>query len=80
MGGGIALAVLGAILTFAVRADVPGVDLHVVGIIFMVAGGGIIAWSRRSTRHEHVVTEVEEPTNPHARPHTVRRVVRDTDD
>ncbi len=79
MGVGIFLAVLGAILTFAVRVDVPGIDLTVVGLILMVAGGAIIAWSRRTAQRAHVVTEVETPADPHARPHTVRRVVRDSE-
>jgi hypothetical protein len=38
MGIGIALLVIGAILSFAVKDSVPGVDLSVVGYICMGAG------------------------------------------
>lgn len=91
MGAGVLMAVLGAILTFAVRVDAPGVDLQVVGLILMVAGGAVIAYARRTIEREHVVTEVETPmdtaphqaaphTAPHqpAPPHTVRQVIRET--
>ena len=79
MGAGVLMAVLGAILTFAVRVDAPGVDLQVVGLILMVAGGSVIAHSRRTIEREHVVTEVEAPTDPTAAQHTVHRVVRETE-
>ena len=39
IGGSIALGVLGAILYFAVTADVAGVSLPTVGLILMIAGG-----------------------------------------
>ncbi len=38
MGIGIALLAVGAILSFAVRDSVPGVDLSIVGYICMGAG------------------------------------------
>lgn len=38
MGIGIALLVIGAILSFAVRDSVPGVDLTIIGYICMGAG------------------------------------------
>jgi len=41
MGIGIALLIIGAILSFAVRDSVPGVDLSVIGYICM--GGGALA-------------------------------------
>jgi hypothetical protein len=41
IGVGIALLVVGAILSFAVRDNVPGVDLSVVGYICM--GAGVLA-------------------------------------
>lgn len=40
-GSGIALLVIGAILSFAVRDMVPGVDLTMVGYICL--GGGVLA-------------------------------------
>ena len=38
VGASIFLIALGAILTFAVEADVSGLDLGVVGVILMIAG------------------------------------------
>jgi hypothetical protein len=38
MGIGIALLAIGAILSFAVRDSVPGIDLSMVGYILMGAG------------------------------------------
>jgi hypothetical protein len=38
IGGGIAILILGAILTFAFTGSVRGVDLHVVGVILMLGG------------------------------------------
>ena len=43
LGTGILLLALGAILTFAVRAEVSGLDLQVVGWILMAVGAlGIV--------------------------------------
>jgi len=38
IGGGIAILILGAILTFALTGSVRGVDLHIVGVILMLGG------------------------------------------
>lgn len=38
IGLGLFLVTLGAILKFAITADVPGVDLRAIGVILMVAG------------------------------------------
>ena len=38
IGGSIALIILGAILAFAVTAEMAGIDLSLVGIILMVGG------------------------------------------
>lgn len=38
IGVSIFLLALGAILTFAVQADIQGLDINVVGIILMVSG------------------------------------------
>ena len=46
MGPGIVLIILGAILTFAVRGDTNFVNLHVVGVIFLVVGGTLIYFGR----------------------------------
>lgn len=38
VGGGILLVVIGAILAFALNLNTPGVDLHMIGIILIIAG------------------------------------------
>ncbi|WP_395111128.1 DUF6458 family protein [Actinomadura sp. SCN-SB] len=38
IGAGLALIIIGAILTYAVEIDVSGLDIRVVGIILMVGG------------------------------------------
>lgn len=38
MGGGIALIVVGAVLTFALTGSIRGIDLHIAGVILMLAG------------------------------------------
>ena len=38
VAGGVVLFVIGAILTFAVQIDVPGVSLSTIGLILMIAG------------------------------------------
>ncbi len=65
MAAGITLAVIGAILAFAVRADPSGINLRVAGLILLVAGGVIIWHSRRGSTRERVVTRVQDYTNPH---------------
>lgn len=68
MGAGVSLVILGAILAFAVRADASAVDLQTVGLIFMVAGAAIVAYSRRDKRTERVVTHVEQNAEPYVGP------------
>ncbi len=63
MGPGIVLIILGAILTFAVRGDTNFVNLHVVGIIFLVAGGVLVYYARNATRARKVTT-VEDLSDP----------------
>lgn len=85
MAPGVTLAVIGAILTFAVRAQPSGLDLRVVGLIFMLAGAGLIWHARRGTSHERVITRVQgpqdpqEPTSPINEPRTLRETIRDHD-
>ena len=38
IGASIFLIVVGAILTFAITADIPNIDLGVVGVILMIGG------------------------------------------
>jgi len=87
MAPGVTLAVIGAILTFAVRTSPSGlVNWRVVGVILMVAGAGLIWHARRGTTHERVVTRVEEPagdangpTSPVTDHHTVRETIQERD-
>jgi hypothetical protein len=60
VGAGLTLVVLGAIFTFAVRADSDVVDLQVVGVILMLAGIAVMVHAKRTTVQESVVTHVEE--------------------
>ena len=65
MAPGVTLAVLGAILTFAVRTPSSAtINWQVVGVILMVAGAGLIWHARRGTTRERVVTRVERPVEP----------------
>jgi hypothetical protein len=66
LGTAIVLLALGAILTFALRADVSGIDLQVVGWILMIVGAlGIVlevaVWGPRSRRR---VTHTEATPAP----------------
>ena len=58
LGTATVLLALGAILTFALRVDVSGVDLQVVGWILMIVGAlGIVlelaVWGPRKRRVTH---------------------------
>jgi hypothetical protein len=61
VGIGITLTVIGAILLFASRADAGPLDLQITGAILILAGVGVMAWSRRTVRRKRIVTE---STNP----------------
>ncbi len=59
IGGAIALIAIGAILKFAVTAEVSGINLAVVGDILMIAGAiglvvGLILAATRRTRRTRV--------------------------
>lgn len=79
MGTGITLAVIGAILLFAFRADAGPLDLQVTGAILILAGIGVMAWSRRTVRRKRIVTE---STNPDDGPVEVveTTIIERTDD
>ena len=58
IGGSIFLLALGAILAFAVNADISGLDINVVGYVLMLAGliGLVITiWYWNSRRRPSVV-------------------------
>jgi hypothetical protein len=55
IGFGIFLVAAGAILRYAVTADISGIDLEIVGVILMVAGAVLfllslffVIWARQS--------------------------------
>lgn len=79
MGGGVFLLVVGAILAFAVEDKVPAINLHMVGLILMLAGAAVIAHARHGQRHERVVRRVEEPLEPGESPHVVEEIIREQD-
>jgi hypothetical protein len=56
------LLAIGAILAFAVSADVSGISLDAVGVILMIAGAVGLLWSlvvaaRHPSDSRHVVTD-----------------------
>ncbi|MEV6599097.1 DUF6458 family protein [Actinoplanes sp. NPDC051346] len=60
IGGSIFLLALGAILAFAVNADISGLDINVVGYVLMLAGliGLVITvWYWNSRRRPTTVVE-----------------------
>ena len=65
-GTAIFLIVLGAILGFAVRAEISGIDIQTVGFILLIVGVGGLLWSlfRRSVIDPEVVL-LPEPDQPH---------------
>jgi hypothetical protein len=66
------LTVLGAILAFAVRqGDSPTLDLDVVGLILMIAGGGVIYYAREGRTRQRVVTTIDDNSDPSRPTHTV---------
>ena len=77
MGLGVLLAVMGAILTFAVRANTSVINVTVVGIILMVAGAGLIIHARRGTRHERIITREEVPPGSTMPTQTVTKVIEE---
>jgi hypothetical protein len=74
IGGGIFLIALGAILRFAINADIEGVSLDVIGNILMVAGIAVAVLSlffvtvyrdRGVGRGDRVVERRETHTDTH---------------
>lgn len=76
MGPGLFLLVLGALLAFAVKDDMPGVNLGVAGLILMVAGAAVIAHARATAQKERIVERHEESSDPHTPNHVVREIER----
>ena len=66
IGGSIFLLVVGAILAFAVDADISGIDINIIGWILMAAGlvGLIITlWYWNSRRRTVVTRQTNQPVN-----------------
>jgi hypothetical protein len=79
MGPGVVLVVIGAILAFAVRDEVPAVDIHTVGFILMIAGAVVIAHAHRNEQHERVVTRTESDGDPELPTHVTRETTVERD-
>ena len=73
------LAVVGAILTFAVRANTSVINLPIVGVILMVAGGALIWHGRKGSRHQRVITREERPGGANLPTRTVRQTIEERD-
>jgi hypothetical protein len=65
-GTAIFLIVLGAILGFAVTAEISGIDIQTVGFILLIVGVGGLLWSlfRRSVVDQEALL-LPEPDQPH---------------
>jgi len=64
IGGSIFLLALGAILAFAVHANISGIDINIIGWILMAAGliGLIITlWYWNSRRRTVVTRQTQQP-------------------
>lgn len=79
MGAGLALVVVGALLTFAVEDHVPNLNLKVAGLILMIAGGVVIAHARATEGRQKRITLVDESSDPDVPTHTVEETIRETD-
>jgi uncharacterized protein DUF6458 len=77
VGPGLLLLVLGALLAFAVKDDMPGVNLGVAGLILMVAGAAVIAHARGTAREERIVERHEESSDPNTPNHVVREIEKE---
>ncbi|GLW22505.1 MULTISPECIES: DUF6458 family protein [Microbispora] len=84
-GASLAFIAVGAVLAFAVKWDVPGIDLQMIGWILMLVGiAGMVLTSRYTRRPrvaEETVETIEPDTmytvDPAAEPHTTH--VRETE-
>ena len=67
IGTSVFLLAVGAVLAFAVNADVSGIALSTVGVILMVAGaiGLVIALIVRNRHTEERVVERDSHAHPH---------------
>jgi hypothetical protein len=80
IGGSIFLLALGAILAFAVNADISGLDINVVGYVLMLAGlaGLIITIWFWNSRRRPAVVQTQQPLDPAYRDGEVVQEYRET--
>ena len=69
IGASIFLIVVGAILTFAITADIPNIDLGVVGVILMIGGAvgllvTLVLYGMDNREEPDEVTYRERPPGP----------------
>lgn len=76
IGGPIAVAVLGAILYFALSDGIPGVDLRMIGLILMVAAAIWLVLGFIGTRPRSHVTSERTTTQGPGGAQNVEREVR----
>ena len=70
IGGGIFLIAIGAIVTFAIQANVNWIDLHVVGWIMILSGATILCftiWFWQDRRRRRRMTLYEQAQASHTR-------------
>lgn len=72
---GITLIIIGAILAFAVRADGSWINVHMVGVIFMLAGAAIIYHYSRERHRRQILTRVRYSDEPGEQTETVRETL-----
>jgi hypothetical protein len=68
IGGGILLITIGAILAFAVHANVTWIDIHTVGWILILAGFAVMGltiwfWQQRRARRQLSLVEQSQLTH-----------------
>jgi len=77
LGAGIFLLAVGAILAFAVDAQIPGVDLTVIGYILMAAGAfGVILGIVLMLRRRQSSTTTRSAVDPASGEQVTRRETR----
>jgi sulfite exporter TauE/SafE len=72
IGGGIALAAIGAILTFAVQFAIAGFDIRIAGVILMLAGLAVVIFGLIQNQRR-VVRTTERPATEVRRERVVER-------
>jgi uncharacterized membrane protein len=79
VGVGVLLAVVGAILTFAVRANTSVINVAIVGVILMIAGAALIWHGSKGTRRKRIITREERPSGASTPTSTVRQTIEERD-